>query len=530
MKGQFDGMKYVLALFFTIFLHLIAGAQSYEVEWSPLEISRGRLVYLLPNGPDDFFALRWTGSRVLGSYQVSKHENLKLVGSGRIKLQAEQSMANFEGACVVGGKFVVFLSDRRDGQNHFYMQEYGEDLKPLGEAIKLASYDLDNQRARGWFDVVLSANREFFAVVWQVPGKKETHDLYGFKIFSKDLELKNDGEYPLPFDPDLSEIHSHHVSNSGDYFMAVTEYTEGNKVTLFRNRLNYKALHIYHIAEDGLQDFKLDLDGKRVEAMTMSSDDNGIFTITGLYGKIDESGVVGVFNQRVDLKSGQKVMEGFKEFGEDFITEDWSERDKKRQERREERGKEEPQLYNYNMREVKMLEDGSVIGTMEQYYVQVRTYTDSRSGQSSSTYYYYYNDIIAYKINPSGEFDWIEKVRKYQVSMNDGGPFSSYESFVDSDKVVFIFNDNVQNYDESGIFLDNDKLYTANYGRKRNVVALAEISLETGELTRRTFFDRSEIDALAVPKLFDVNYATGEMILYSIWGRKEKLGILRFNK
>lgn len=523
-------MKFTIVLFYIFCLHFIVDAQSYTIDWSEMEPSRGRLVYLLPKKSNEFYALRWTGGEVFGSYQVSRHKDLKMVGTERIKLIAENSIANFEGARVIGNKFVVFLSDRKAGQNHFFMQEYSDELKPVGDVIRLASFDLDRKREKGWFDIKLSENRKYFGVVWEVPGKKEERDLYGFRVYDTTLTLINEGEYPLPFDPDLSMIHSHHISNTGDYFLALTEYQEGEKKVFLRNRLNYKALHIYHIAEDGLQDYTLDLDGKRVEAMVMTSDDNNIFTITGVYGEMKEAGVSGVFHQRVDLETGQKLDEGFEEFSERFITQDWSERDKKRQERREERGKAEAQLYNYKMREATILDDGSIVGTLEQYYVQVRTYSDARSGQSSSTYYYYYNDIIAYRINPDGVFDWVEKIRKFQLSTNDGGPFSSYESFIDNGKVYFIFNDNAKNYDVDGVFIDPEKLFIANYGRRKNVVALAEIDMETGEKKRHTFFDRTEIDALAVPKLFDVNYSAGEMILYSIWGRKEKIGILRFKK
>ncbi len=507
-------------------------AQSYSVEWSELEPRKGQLLYLLPKDSGDFYALRWSGGQVFGHYQVSHHKDLKLVGSSRIKLQVNASIANFEGARVIGEHFVVFLSDRMDGKNNFYMQEYSEDLRPLGDAILLASFDLDRRGARkGWFDVRQSGNEKFFGVVWELPGHKEERDVYGFKIFDTDLQLINDGEYPLPFDPDLSVIHSHHISNTGDYFLALTEYDEDERKVFIKNRLKYKALHIYHIAEDGLLDYKLDLEGKRVEAMAMTSDDKNVFTITGIYGKMGEKGVTGVFHQRVDLTTGKKLDEGFKEFPKEFITQDWSERQLKRQQRREERGlDEEPQLYNYNMREATILEDGSVVGTMEQYYIQVRSYADTRSGQTTSTYYYYYNDIIAYRIDPEGNFSWLAKVPKYQVSTNDGGPFSSYESFIDDGKVYFIFNDDARNYDESGKFLEGEDLYTASYGRKKNVVALASVDLETGDQKRKTFFERSEINALAVPKLFDVNYSTGEMILYSIWGRKEKIGVLRFRQ
>lgn len=523
-------MKYILTFIFFAFFGLASTAQSYTIDWSEMTSKQGRLVYLLPNKENDFYALRWVGSRILGSYQVSQHQGLSITQKGKIRLVAENSIANFEGARVIGEKFVIFLSDKQVGFNHFYMQEYDSELKPVSEPIRIASYTLDRSRKNGWFNVVQSANKDFFGVVWEVPGKKDERDLYGFKVFNNKLESVNEGEYPLPFDPRLSTIHAHHISNNGDYFMAVTEYSENETARMFKSHLNYKALHIYHIKDDGLQDFTLDLGGKRVEAMSMTSEDNNIFTITGLHGAMGVAGVKGVFHQQINLDTGEKINEGFKNFDKSFITQDWSERAIEKAEKREDRGKGDPQLYNYKMRDVTILKDGSIVGTMEQFYIQVRSNTDTRTGTMSQSYYYYYNDIIAYKINPAGEFDWVKKVKKYQVSTNDEGPYSSYASFIDNGKVYFIFNDHIRNYDQEGNFIDSDRIYTANYSRRKNTVALAEIDLSTGDMDRKTFFDRGEIDAIAVPKLFEVNYQTNEMLLYSIWGRKEKIGVLKFKK
>jgi len=520
-------VKKILPLIFTL-LSLSAFSQTYSIEWGELQRVNGRLIYLLPNATGEFYALRWSGGRLLGSYQVSRHENLEIIDKGRIKLHAEQSIANFEGARIIGDKFVVFLSDKRDGMNHIYMQTYSQELVPESEPVRLASYSLEKRGNKGWFEIKKSSNDKFFAVVWEIPGKKETKDLYGFKIFNDSLDIINEGEYPLPFESQLSSIHEHHISDNGEYFLAVTEYNEPEKKRLFRNKFDYKALHIIHIAEDGLQDFELDIQGKRVDAMAMSSDENGLFTITGVYGEMDDRGVAGVFHQKMDVKTQEVIHEGFKEFDKEFVTQGWTDFQRKRAERREENGKGEPQLYNYIMRDATIMADGSIIGTMEQYYVEVRTTSNGQPGQTTNTYYYYYNDIIAYKIDTEGDFEWIEKVRKNQISTNDGGPYSSYESFIDNGKLYFIFNDNVKNYDSEGAFLDMDKLYIANYGRRKNAVAIASIDLDSGEKTRETFFDRWDIQALAVPKLFDVDYANGEMLIYTIWGGKEKIGVLRF--
>ena len=51
---------------------MITQAQSQEVEWGEMQRVNGRLIYLLPTENGEFYALRWAGGRVLGSYQASR--------------------------------------------------------------------------------------------------------------------------------------------------------------------------------------------------------------------------------------------------------------------------------------------------------------------------------------------------------------------------------------------------------------------------------------------------------------------------
>ena len=87
-------------------------------------------------------------------------------------------------------------------------------------------------------------------------------------------------------------------------------------------------------------------------------------------------------------------------------------------------------------------------------------------------------------------------------------------------------NDNLNNYDQKGVW--NNNVYTSSFRKKTNTVAKVEIGLRDGEVERNTFFDRSETNALAVPKLFEVDYKNKEMLIYLIINRKEKFGLLNF--
>jgi hypothetical protein len=176
--------------------------------------------------------------------------------------------------------------------------------------------------------------------------------------------------------------------------------------------------------------------------------------------------------------------------------------------------------------------DGTVLGSVEQYYVHRRVTYDNRTGISSTIYYYYYDDIIAFKIGKSGQFDWQKMIPKSQVSINDGGPFSSYASFVSDKKLCFIFNDNIKNYNEDGSFnqsMNSNSIYSLNLSKRRNAAAITSIDLETGDVSRNTLFTRKELNSIVIPKMFKINLLDHEMLLYAIMGGKERFGILNFN-
>lgn len=522
-------MKNFALIVFLVFSTMSMG-QNNSIEWSEIENGNGRMLSILPKSGKDFFALRWSGGSLIGSYKLTNHSNFKITATGKIEIKADGTLANFEDAEVVNGQLLVFLSDKKEGKNHFYMQKYGEDMLPSGQAIELANYEMEKGRSKGFFNIISSRDKNFFGVVWEIPGKKDEKDRYGFKIYDKNLVEIADGDYKLPYLGKLSVINQHYLSNTGDYFINVTEFSEPTEKKLFKSYLNYKAMHILHITSDDLVDFEIDLEGKRVEAMTMNSDNNRLFTVTGIYGEPGKAGVTGLFYLRANFDKQEVIDEGFEKFGKDFITQDWTDRQKEKADKRQQKGKGEPQLYNYQMRQTEVLSDGSLVGSMEQYYIVVTQYTDPRTGSSRTTYTYYYNDIIAFKVGVDGGFEWLKKIHKYQVSTNDGGPFSSYARYTTDGKLCFIFNDHTKNYDAMGNYLDNDRLYPANFGKKKNVVAIVEVDLSDGSITRKTFFERSEISALAVPKLFEIDYANKQMLLYAIIGRKEKFGLLNFKE
>ena len=519
-------IKQTLLFLFFIWIGATSHAQNYDITWGDFHRSTTPAAKILPLEGSNFYTLRSKRRRMLGSsLYLKRHHDYAVKFSEKLDLKVNGSFAQYEGILQIGERIYLFLSDRTREAKHLYMQRYDGALLPAGEPILVADYEIDNGKDRGSFDVIQSRDGSHFGVIYTIPGKKEERDRYGYKVYTENMVEVSSGDYKLPYEGDLSQIMQHYLSNSGDYFIAVTEYQEGEK-KLLRSFLDYKALHVMHIMPDDFEQITIDLEGKRVERIVMNSDNEEIFTFTGIYGKEKTEGIDGMFFVRFDFKNKEVLDRKFEAFDDSFITEGWSQKSIEKAKRNQRRGKGSPQLHNYVMRQCEILEDGALVGSIEQFYVVENSQTDPRTGMMQTSYMYYYNDIICFKIDAEGQFEWLKKIPKRQVSVDDGGYYSSYSRFIDGKYLYFLFNDHEKNYEDNGEYRGQE--HYVNFKKKKTVPVLMTVNLETGEEDRRILDDAEEIEAMLVPKKIKLDFRTGEAVLYAITARKEKFGLLRF--
>lgn len=521
-------MKKLLSLIICC-VSFISFAQ-YDVKWSELMPVKGRVDQVLPVSYSDFYTTRYQGGALLGSTFLTKHSNFAVISKGKVTAKLTEGFGQVERITILKDVPIIFISDKKDGKNNLYLQKYSNTCEPAGSPKKIATYDMPKGwKRKGAFWVHVSDNKEFFVVDYEIPGSKEEKDRFGYVVYSSELEVISEGEYELPYDANKVAITNNYLSNTGDYFLAAKVYKANDSKKLFKSRLNLDKIVLMQVTPEGVEEFDLALKGgKYISDLSFSSDQNRLMTFTGLYSDKSYTGVKGIFFMQLDFNKKTVTREGWEEFSTDFITAGWSDRAKKKAEKRAEKGKGEPELYEYDIRNIQTLKDGSMVGMLEQFFIREVTRTDSK-GNTYTTYYYYYNDVIIYKVNKNGGFDWVKKIKKYQVSTNDGGFYSSVATFHTDDKLVMLFNDNLKNYSESGQFIDdNNRFYPTSYKKKTNTVAKVEIDLATGEIARETYFDRKETKAYAVPKKFTVDYNKREMLMVLLYGKKEKYGVLSF--
>jgi hypothetical protein len=513
---------------FVILLVQFSYAQELPVNWGPLESKPGNLLEIMPIRSADFYTLRYTGG-LFGSYRSTLHNQLTFVTQQKIKPVTETGYGNVDGGIYFANKFHVFLSDRGNGTMTLYSQTLDDALAVSAPSELRASYSDARMGARPNFNIMCSQNRRFLVVYYDIPGKKENRDVYGYTVFDSTFTQVQSGEYALPFDGNLTTINQHHITNEGDYLLVVTEHKDRNDRFFGKDYENFKALHIFKIKENTLKEFNVNLEDKRIDDIMVTSNDQQQVSMTGLFGKGGRSGVEGIFTIMVDLAKDTITNYKYVNFGPDVLRESRTDKQMSKMELRWKKKGEAPQIYSYKLRQINALADGSQIGYIEQYYVRRVTNYDTRTGVTTTNYYYYYMDIVAFKILKDGSFAWTNRIPKSQISLNDNGPYSSFIAFNNDQKAYLIFNDSKKNYDDANYFNQAQKnVYGFNLNPRKNVVAINSIDLNTGAMERKGFFTRKELSAIVVPKMMKVDWINKEVLLYAINRNREKFGIISF--
>jgi hypothetical protein len=244
--------------------------------------------------------------------------------------------------------------------------------------------------------------------------------------------------------------------------------------------------------------------------MQIAINDKNDIVCGGFYSNVGTFSINGSYFLTVSGVNGEIISKSFKEFDLKFITQNMTEREANKAKKKEEKGK-DVELFEYDLDNIILRDDGGAILVGEQFYVEIYTYTTQYG--TTTSYHYNYNDIIVININPEGQIEWAKKIPKEQESVNDGGTYSSYAMSVFGDKLFFIFNDNPKNLSNTG----DGKLKNYNPNRESIVVMVAMDG--EGQFKKEALYKMKRSDILIRPKLSS-QISDDEMIVF---GKKGKM-------
>jgi len=530
-------MKTILLLQ-AIFFYLILNAQndiSDQVSWG--EFTKVNKKFRSPEviGQDgkDIFMLRFTKRKTfierynLNSLRLEKTTLLGLKSPKNKKMSLRSAFMLMDRPVLIAKYY-----DKRYKTTHYYAQII--DVSTLTPS-KTVSLDQVFKTYKLNIDIANNEELVFSMFLQHTETKRKFKDapvkpVYTAKLYDDDLSLMEEFEIDIPI-PGFNTL-ARQIGNNGRVYILGHELLVTKDQSKLINRKRVVEGDSYVLTIDpgtgDMEQQKIQLgNGRKIEMMGFSILDNGNIQIVGLLGK-ESGGTDGSFSILYDNNLNE-ISQSEHIFEDEFITQTWSERAQKKADRKNQRralqGKEKdtPEFYSYYIDHIVQREDGSSLMLAEQYYVVVtsHTYTDANGNRTTTyTYHYYYNDIIAVSFDENGEYEWKQLIEKRQVSVNDGGYYSSYFIVNSEDKTSIIFNEFVSNLKEKGSSTRKDR---------KTVIGLKATLSREGELTKEKLFEFPEENRLRiVPKICE-DSGDGIIFLYARNKKGHKFGTINLN-
>jgi len=512
------------------FLSMFTNAQNQsnkvDIKWgNEIKISRRKtLSSLLGHDANGFYAIQREQKGLFSrssELTLDRYDsNANQVKSVDLNLTDGKNDREYEKIIYIKGKYFLFTSypDKKTKLNTLYVQTIDMDaLAPNNDSRKIADIDYSGNRSsnNGNFMVTLSNDASKILVFYTLPFERGEKEKFGFSVFDGSMNPIWSQNITLPYNNELFDIERYRVENNGDIYLQCTVYKEKRRKKRHGEpNYQYTILH-YKNGEQLADEYKIDMSGKFITDLQFSVKSNQDIMCTGFFSDMGTYSIKGAYFTVIDGKTKEIKSQSFKEFSIDVLLENLTERQQKKIEKKLEKGK-EVELYEYDLDNIILREDGGALLVGEQYFMNAVTTTQYVNGVTTTTtnYYYNYNDIIVVDIDPSGQIGWVTKIPKRQNTVNDNGFFSSYAMCLIKDKIYFLFNDHPDNLLPE---TNETKKFKSFSGQKGSVVVLAELSYD-GKHTKEALFNSADAEVLIRPKVCS-KISSNEMIIY---GQRKK--------
>lgn len=476
-----------------------------------------------------FYVLKKTFRGGLLGRQVPNIErfdnNLNMVKSIELDLTEAGEKTNLQYLLHLNGRLLMFSSfpNQQTKRNVLFVQQVNKQSLMLDQKkLKLTeiNYEGNSKRNSGSFSFRISNDSSKVLIFYSLPYDYGDPEKFGFMALDNQMNVLWQKDVTLPYRDELFDVESIKVDNDGHAYLLGLLYKDKRRTKRW-GEPNYQY-KIFSYTDRGsiTKEYSANLPNKFLTDMQIGVRANGDIVCAGFYSASGTMSMRGTFFLLIDAKTHEIKARSFKEFDIGFITQNMTEREAEKAKRREEKGQ-EVEMFEYDLDKLIVRSDGGAMLIGEQYFVRTRTFTQYTAGRptTQTITYYYYNDIILVNINARGEIDWAVKVPKRQMSVDDGGFYSSYAMAINKDKIHFVYNDNPENIDYTGVGR------VSSTGGRNQVVMVASVNSK-GEMTRQPL-GAGNAEVIIRPKVCEqISYS--EMILFGQRKKTQQFGKIVF--
>ncbi len=519
-----------------------------DIEWSDL-IPAGRRTAaptIIGQDGENIYLLRYSKTKTyIDKYDIDK---LSLKLSTQLVLKYKDKKLTLLGQFMFGKQPILLSSfyNKKTKKYYFFLQKIDKRTlklstpKPVGSFFIKKSGGLiyttaatnENPRDRSFY-ISPDGKHGYFLSVKNTEKKLDSKLSIGLLINSS-FEEEAKSEVQMPFTNEEFVTLKSELADNGLFYILGYNQIQGKSGNLIKRQAVFRDdIWLIVIDPESGETDKVKVETEKDISMlsfTVSSNDDII--VSGLTSE-DNTGVTGSFSIMYDAGL-EEINHEYVRFEDDFITSSWSDKAKQKHEKKkskaQKKGKQvnEPKLYNYYIDHILENNDGSFTVLAEQYYVVVRTTTTTNANGSmttTTTYYYYYNDIIAVNYSKKGEFNWKTLIDKYQVSVNDGGFYSSYFPINDDGQLSLIFNQR-----EIDLLDNKDDLSSREKKTAARKTMGVKVDIDSdGEQDKTVLFSFDEDEGFKLAPKYCSYIGDDLVFLYARNRKGNKLGTLTIN-
>jgi hypothetical protein len=431
--------------------------------------------YVLERKLPGFFSKTKYFISIYDRVKMSKVKSVELVlPKKKIGKKKKDTKVNFEGIQVIGHKMVLVTSiyDYFLKATFVYLQKIDSDGKLDKEMIELDK--VENLVTKGLFKfsykgayslITSNDNSKFLISKVSKQSQRDAKAKFKQKIFDADMNIIWSGEVQLPSESSYMYLFDCRINNDGKIYylskewkeITVTKSNGKTKVKKVKGSQTAPAyffkVYLFDYKTESYTGYLIDL-GKNITDMQFSADASDDYIIcAGFYSNqayrlkakfmfgyglyiTPMDLIAGSFFVKIDKKTGVAVSKITKEFDKDFLAKF-----------KTKKGKNGIELEDFDMKHMVFLTDGSVLMVTEKDFVN-RYYFRFAYGGVQITIdlqYFHEDDLVIVKYDDKGNFAWNTKVDKKQVTLNDGGYYSSYILNYSNDKLHLIYADHKKN-------------------------------------------------------------------------------------
>jgi len=499
-------MKNLKYLLICLFINSFLYAQDVEILWGEeLKASkRSTLSGIIADDETGFYALK---NDLRGRSSLTlEHFNYEMKQTKSVELELKQNKMDLALELILHSNNELFLFssyvNKKNKQKELYVQTIDKKKLSLNTDLrKIAhiNYSGFKKKNSGAFKIDVSRDESNILLYYNKPYEKGSNEKFGFVVFDNKINEVWQKDITLPYEDELFSIQDFEMADNGNIYLLGLKYQD--KKTSRKSKREEKPNYHYTVLSysdrgEKLEEYPIQVADKFLTDMQIAINEEGNIICGGFYSDEGSFSIKGSYFLNINGKTKAIMNESFKEFGMDFITQNMTEKQKKKTNKKADKGK-NVELYEYDLDEIILRNDDGAILVGEQYFVRIITNVDA-NGNTSVTYVYHYNDIIVISISPEGEIEWTEKIPKRQITSNDGGFYSSYATAVVDDNLYFVYNDHAENL--SPVALNTGKIKNFTSNRKNSVVTIVKMDTD-GRFTRNALFKNREAEIMTRPKV-----------------------------